>query len=196
MKKFFLALMTVLTCVGAGAQNNVTVDMAAYPAALARFTSGTQISPADAATVYYGSAQQSGFNPQADYVSVTNLYTSGDIAGAYDAAVAALKSDPANLQLLFKAYACATALKKPDAASLQARLMAVCDAIFASGKGVMTESPYLITHTADINEFLVKYIQVKSILGTSGIDRIHAVKVALEDYPDDVIFYFLPYPAR
>lgn len=194
MKKLFFLLISVFTLVVASAE--VKVDADSYCEALARFTSQTEVSAADAATVYYGSSLQPDFNHKADYVNVINLYSQGDMAAAYDAAVAALATDPANLQLLFKAYACAAVMGKPEAEALRNRATAVCDAIFASGRGVIQERPFLYTHTADINEFLIKYIGAEKILASSGLGNLYAVKVSLAELPDDVIFYFLPYSEK
>ncbi len=194
MKKLFLVLISVLALAVARAE--VKVDMDSYREALERFTTQSVVSPADAATVYYGSSLQPDFNPKADYVNVMTLYGQGDMTGTYEAAVAALATDPANLQLLFKAYACAAVLNKPEAEALRSRATAVCDAIFASGRGVISERPFLFTHVTDVNEFLIKYIGAKKILATSGLGDIYAVKVSLEELPDDVIFYFLPYSKK
>ena len=121
-------------------------------------------------------------------------YDSGNIAKAHELAAAALESDPTNLTLLFKAYASAAASTDPavntKASVYQSRLLQICDLILASGLGVTDSSPYIVVRPADMDEFLVKYIQPAQIVGKSKIGKLEAAKVVIDGVPDEVILYF------
>lgn len=165
-----------------------------YTDLLKKFKEGKQLTEAEATTLYYGSALQPGFTPDKDYTPVIAAYNSGDMKRAYNLANEALASDPTNLALLFKAYAAASASSDPNikaqAPALQTRLLAICDAIMNSGSGVADASPYQVIRRSDINEFLVKYMQPKNVVGQSQIGQLTAIKASFDGIPDDVILYF------
>lgn len=165
-----------------------------YASLLTRFKSGETLPIQDMATVYYGSALAPGFNPDKRYDDVMTSYDSGNIAKAHELAAAALESDPTNLTLLFKAYASAAASTDPavntKASVYQSRLLQICDLILASGLGVTDSSPYIVVRPADMDEFLVKYIQPAQIVGKSKIGKLEAAKVVIDGVPDEVILYF------
>mgnify|MGYP001105843609 CR=1 FL=1 len=179
-----LALAGTLWCVA------TPPDMADSTNLSERFTAGETLQADEAANVYYGAVRRPGFNATADYPDVAKAYSSGDMAGAYRMSKEALAKDPTNLSLLFKAYAAATATNAADARAFQQRILQICDAIFASGKGVSEQSPYIVTRQGDIDEFLMKYIQPSSVTGRAKLGNLDAVKVTLEGVPDEVILYF------
>lgn len=168
-----------------------------YTTMLPRFEAGTELTGADAAAVYYGAAKQKGFNPEVQHTAMLQAYESGNMLQAHQLAMKALKTDPTNLTLLFKAYASAVAGNDTDAKKESPRLLArihtVCDAIFSSGKGVMDSSPYMVTHTTDIEEFLTKYIRPTSIEGKSKLGEMDVYKVILPGVAEPVYFYFAQY---
>ncbi len=59
-----------------------------------------------------------------------------------------------------------------------------------SGSGVADASPYQVIRRSDINEFLVKYMQPKNVVGQSQIGQLTAIKASFDGIPDDVILYF------
>lgn len=208
MKRFFtsLFLLAALTAPSAMAQNQLNTPDAkviaatprdTYRSLLARFESGQKLDAADMMTVYYGAAAQPGFNPDVTYSALDAAYNTGDMAKAHNLAAEALRKDPTNLYLLFKAYASAAASTDHTVKSLapkyQTRLLGICDAIFSSGLGVADSSPYLVTRTSDAQEFIIKYLQPTAIKGTSKLGDIDAVKLNLDGIPDDVIVYFKQY---
>lgn len=165
-----------------------------YTSLLNRFKAGETLPVQDAATVYYGAVLAPGFNAAKEYKDVMEAYASGNVAKAYALAEDALESDPTNLALLFKAYASAAASTdaavREKAAVYQSRLLQICDLIFSSGLGVTDSSPYVVARPADMEEFLVKYIQPAQIAGRSKVGNLDAAKVVIEGVPDEVIMYF------
>lgn len=208
MKRFFTSLFLLATLAAPAllAQNQLnTPDPKAiaatprdtYRSLLSRFEAGQKLSPDEVVTVYYGAAAQPGFNPNVTYAALDAAYNAGDMAKAHNLAAEALRKDPTNLYLLFKAFGSAAASSDPTVKSLapkyQTRLNGICDAIFSSGLGVADSSPYLVTRTSDAQEFIVKFLQPTAIKGTSKLADLDAVKLALDGIPDDVIIYFKQY---
>lgn len=179
---------------GADLRQTVAEGAGSYSTLLSRFNAGETLTPGEITVVYYGSASQPGFNASATYPAVMNAYNAGDYAKAYSLATKALDTDPTNLALLFKAYACAASMTDPtanaQASKLQNRLLQICDIIFASGQGVTDSSPYMVTRPSDMDEFLSKYIQPTAIRSRATVGGLQAVKATIEGVPDEVILYF------
>ncbi len=207
MKHFLLfATITLLFCNNINAQSPdkqpctpdhakiSAVDNNDYNKLLARWIDGLKLTDEELTTIYYGAALHPHFNPNIKYSAIENAYNSGDIAKTYELAENALKSDPTNLWLLFKTYASASASTnnkiKALAPKYQDRLLNICDVIFKSGLGVIDSSPFMITRSSDIQEFVVKYIQPTIVNGESRIGKMDAVKVTLPGINDEVILYF------
>lgn len=166
-------------------------DHAAYKALSDRFASGQQLTPAQIGEVYYGTVFQPGFKASVTYPDIARTYAAGDYATTLSQVWTALAKDLANLYLLFTGYGAARSLKNEEAASLlQKRLLQVCDLIFSTGTGVTSDSPYLVVHPSDIDEFVVKYIQPVKVLGRATLEGCQAVRVNLDNNADDVILYF------
>lgn len=165
-----------------------------YAALLERFTAGQQLSPAETATVYYGSAFQDGFDAGRQYPGVLAAFSGKNYAEALRLCEEALANDPTNLTLLFKAYAAAsgagTAEAQAKATKFQTRLLSICDAIMESGTGVTDASPLVVVRPGDIDEFVVKYMQPLSVTGHAKLGSLDAVKVKFDRIPDEVILYF------
>ena len=120
MKHFLtsLFLLATLAAPSVMAQNQLNTPDAkviaatprdTYRSLLARFESGQKLDAADMMTVYYGAVSQPGFNPDVSYSALDAAYNTGDMAKAHNLAAEALRKDPTNLYLLFKAYASAAA---------------------------------------------------------------------------------------
>lgn len=166
-------------------------DHAAYKALADRFASGQKLTASEMGEVYYGAVCQPGFNASVTYPDIARTYAAGDYATTLSQVWTALAKDPANLYLLFTGYGAARSLKNDEAASLlQNRLLQVCDLIFSTGTGVTSDSPYLVVHPSDIDEFVVKYIQPVKVLGRATLEGCQAVRVNLDNNADDVILYF------
>lgn len=206
MKKLFIAaMMAVATIVAPQASTAATpkadratisseISSGRYATAFEKFKSGSPMSVEDATVVYYGSALQPGFNATASVADILNTFNAGQTDKAFRMCEKVLASDPTNLAVLFKAYASAMASNdaaiKSQATAMQNRILAVCDAIFASGSGVTDSSPYVVIRPADIDEFVVKYIQPEKVIGRAKIGSLEAAKVKLDPTRDDVILYF------
>ncbi len=165
-----------------------------YKTLLEKFVDGRTLTGDDMAVVYYGAALQPGFNADRRYTALLSAYDAGDMAKVYTLVTEALKSDPTNLMLLFKAYASASVSTdsaiKALAPKYQTRLLQVCDLILNSGLGVSESSPYLVIRPSDRDEFVAKYLQPVAVEGQARIGSLDAVKLKLENIPDDVILYF------
>lgn len=203
MKKIFIAaivaLSTLLTSAAYAATPNretiaQQVKSGQYATLLERYKSGQTLTGDEAATLYFGSALQPGFQPDRKFDKMLAAFNNGETDHAFRLCEEGLATDPTNLTLLFKAYAAAMTSKdqsiKAKAPKMQSRLLTVCDAIFNSGAGVADNSPYQVIRPADIEEFLVKYIQPASIEGRANINDLTAAKVKLDGIADDVILYF------
>ncbi len=185
-----IALGSILSCAA------ISPDMADYQNRLQRFRSGAVMTEPEVATVYYGTALQPGFNSVTEHTALEQAYSTGDMQRALTLSRQILEKDPTDLSALFKAYAAATATKDPGAPALHTQLLQICDAIFHSGKGVTDSSPYVITHRADLDQFLQKYLQPVSINGRARVGSLDAVKVTLEGIPEEIILYFSTFPAK
>lgn len=170
------------------------VSQQTYSEALARYNSGQPITADDALIVYYGAADQPGFNPSKTYPEINSTYTSGATDKAFKLCKKALASDPANLWLLFKTYASAAVSKdsaiKAKAPAIQNQILAVCDAIFNSAVGVSESAPYIVVRASDIDEFVNKYIQPESIIGRAKVGNVDAIKMVISEGQDPAILYF------
>lgn len=209
MKKLFFSAVMALTAIftlspQALAQKKIDRDSIRaaatpqiYASLLKRFEAGEELSTPDATILYFASALQPGFNPAKKYTEINETYSAGATDNAFRLCRQALAADPTNLTLLFKAYASAAVSKDPEikaeAPAMQARLLAICDAIFDSGQGVTDASPYIIIRPSDLDEFLIKYIQPEKTIGRAKINNLDAIKVNLNGIADDVILYFAPF---
>lgn len=165
-----------------------------YTSLLERFNAGEKLQPADAATVYYGSTFQDGFDAGRQYPGVIAAFSGKNYPEALRLCEDALATDPTNLTLLFKAYAAASGVGTAEAVAkatkFQTRLLSICDAIMESGTGVSDASPMVVIRPGDIDEFVVKYMQPVSVAGHAKLGNLDAVKVKFDRIPDDVILYF------
>lgn len=202
LRKFFaLLLIAAISVPVAAAAGKYTPDRsqiatavrdhAAYKALADRFASGQKLTAGETGEVYYGAVFQPGFNASVTYPDIARTYAAGDYATTLSQVWTALAKDPANLYLLFTGYGAARSLKNNEAASLfQNCLLQVCDLIFSTGTGVTSDSPFLVVHSSDIDEFVVKYIQPVKVLGRATLEGCQAVRVNLDNNTDDVILYF------
>ncbi|MCM1483501.1 MAG: DUF4919 domain-containing protein [Muribaculaceae bacterium] len=175
-------------------ENTVRTEPARYKALAERFSAAdASLTPEEVATVYYGQAYVPGFNAAMAFEDVERAYAAGDYAEALELIDKAVEAQPAVLSLLFKGYGAASSIGRPDrAASYQKRLLDICEVIFASGKGVSDMSPYVVVRPSDRDEFIAKYLQPTSIIGSSKLGTTDAVKMKLDGVADDVILYFRP----
>lgn len=196
-------LLLVAATLGAGATEPIKIDRAsikakanseAYNTLIEKFKSGETLPTEDIMTIYYGAALRPGFNADASYTPIISAFTTGDITRAYTLAAKAIETDPTNLMLLFKGYACAAASSDPvvkgKATAYRNMLLQICDMIFNTALGVSENSPYQVTRPGDIDEFLVKYIQPAKVTARAKLGNLDAVKAKLDGIDDEVIFYF------
>lgn len=160
-----------------------------------RFISGdTTLTTAEVSTVYYSTVFSPGYSPQRDYTDINALRAERRYAEMLPLCEEALKTDPTSLTLLFRTFAGAYNTSGDRKSTLlkntQTRINQICDAIFASGKGVIEESPFEVVATGDIEQFLTNYLQVDAIEGYSARGPLTVAKVRLSGHPEPVFLYF------
>lgn len=167
-----------------------------------RFVSGdTTLTTAEVATVYYSTVFAPGYSPRRDYADINALRAERRYAEMLPLCEEALKTDPTSLTLLFRTFAGAYNTSLPDKSALlqntQTRINQICDAIFASGKGVIEESPFEVVAAGDIEQFLTNYLQVDATEGYSARGPLTVAKVRLSGHPEPVFLYFsIPTPEK
>lgn len=173
------------------------------PATLAtlneRFVSGdTTLTVDEVATVYYTTVFAPGYSSRRDYSAINAMRADRRYAEMLPLCEEALKSDPVSLTLLFRTFA--AAFNHPDGRktdlleNARTRVNQVCDAIFASGKGVIEDSPFEVVAEADIEQFLTNYLQVDAILGTANQGELTVTRVRLPGQSEPIFLYFRVHP--
>lgn len=203
MKKIcmLMAIFAIALCANAQPLNRQTIndavkqDYARYQALTERFIAGdATLTPDEVRLVYYGYTANPSFRPNATYPGLQEAYDANDFTKTLDLARLGLSANPVSLPLLFKAYACSTvsldADTKAKAKVYQTRINQICDAIFESGKGVGSHSPYVVIRSSDIDPFIKNYLQPTAIIDQSKVGSQLAVKMKIEGVPNDVILYF------
>lgn len=196
-----MALLAITMCAGAQPLNRqditdaVKQDYAHYQALTERFIAGdASLTPDEVRLVYYGYTENPSFRANAAYPGLQEAYDANDFTKALDMARLGLSANPVSLPLLFKAYACSMvsldADTKAKAKVYQTRINQICDAIFTSGKGVSTHTPYVVIRSSDIDPFIKNYLQPISVIDRSKVGKELAVKMKIDGVPDDVILYF------
>lgn len=164
-----------------------------------RFVAGdTTLTPDEVATVYYSTVFAPGYSSKRDYKEINALRAERRYSEMMPLCEEALKSDPTSLTLLFRTFAGAyNAPGGRDSKRLEnarTRINQICDAIFASGKGVVEESPFEVVAGGDIEQFLTNYLQVDAIEGYAARGPLTAAKVRLSGHPDPVFLFFRVHP--
>lgn len=203
MKKIcmLMALLAITLCAGAQPLNRQAItdavkqDYARYQALTERFIAGdASLTPEEVRLVYYGYTENPSFRANAAYPGLQEAYEANDFTKALDMARLGLSANPVSLPLLFKAYACSMvsldADTKAKAKVYQTRINQICDAIFGSGKGVGTHTPYVVIRSSDIDPFIKNYLQPVTVIDQSKVGKELAVKMKIDGVPDDVILYF------
>lgn len=203
MKKIcmLMALLAITLCAGAQPLNRQAItdavkqDYARYQALTERFIAGdASLTPEEVRLVYYGYTENPSFRANAAYPGLQEAYEANDFTKALDMARLGLSANPVSLPLLFKAYACSMvsldADTKAKAKVYQIRINQICDAIFGSGKGVGTHTPYVVIRNSDIDPFIKNYLQPVTVIDQSKVGKELAVKMKIDGVPDDVILYF------
>lgn len=203
MKKIcmLMAFFAITLCAGAQPLNRQAItdavkqDYARYQALTERFIAGdASLTPEEVRLVYYGYTENPSFRANAAYPGLQEAYEANDFTKALDMARLGLSANPVSLPLLFKAYACSMvsldADTKAKAKVYQIRINQICDAIFGSGKGVGTHTPYVVIRSSDIDPFIKNYLQPVTVIDQSKVGKELAVKMKIDGVPDDVILYF------
>lgn len=199
MKRIMIALATLAAALtmtaadvvpDAEALRRFAAQTQNYTTVADRYARGERLSQHDMALLYYGSPLSADYRHSGNYTSIDQAMRSADYRQALALAELGLESDPASLALLTRAYAAAIHLRSDRASALQQRIVQLCDLIFATGKGVVPASPFVVASSDDIAEFTDQYLQPRSISGTSRLGDLTAVKVTIDGVPGEVIFYF------
>lgn len=172
----------------------VKANPAEYQSLLRRFESGDQsLTPEQVAFVYYGAPAGGAAPSKADLGKINDLRSQRRYAEMLPLCQEALKTHPVELTLLFRAFAAGANTGNPAVQSnAQVRVNQLCDAIFASGKGVTEVEPFIVVSEADVEQFLNNYIQVDRILGIARQGKLIVSQVELPGRQEPAYLYFLP----
>lgn len=204
MRKTLIALALMFQTLAAAAagidytslKQTIDSDPEAYSTLLKRFNSGDEsLTPEEVATVYYGSATLAP-QPSRDYTAINSLRASRRFGEMKPLCIKALDSDPVSLTLLFRLFAAAynapEGRDEATVASAGTRINQLCDAIFASGTGVTETEPFHVVSEGDIEQFLLNYVRVDSILGMARQGQLSVAHVKLPGRDEPAYLYFLP----
>lgn len=165
-----------------------------YRSLLNRFVLGdTTMTLDELAVVYYGAPYFRDFSMGKYENETENAYRDGDYNMAYFFADAALKENPASLDLLIKAIVSATNIndvqtnKKLE--SLRNRFHMISWLLVSSGTGVSPDKPYIIASNQDKLRFLYNVLEVVEIEGETSVGECDALKVKMKDVDNNVILF-------
>ena len=165
-----------------------------YTTLVDNYARGQELAAGDMARLYYGSPFTSHYRHPGNYTSIDQALRGGDYFHALNLAELGLENDPAAMALLSRAYKaachCDTEHVRRERVALQQRIVQLGDVVFASGKGVVPTSPYVVASVDDIADFITEYLRPTNVAGTSSLGELTAVKVEMEGVPGEVIFYF------
>lgn len=203
IKTILAAMIMLLTTLPAmSAADHVSVSgqaLKAIPAAsraalVKRFQAGEKLTPEEMVTVYYGQAFTPGYVPAQAEKTIDEAYAAKDFPRTLTLVDELLESNPVALNQLFRGFVAAkssaAAPVKARAGSFVTRINNICEVIFATGTGLSMDDPFLTLTQEDALAFVRNYLQPESIIGTSRIADMDAVKVRWPGQEEDVIFYF------
>ncbi|MDE6267403.1 MAG: DUF4919 domain-containing protein [Muribaculaceae bacterium] len=160
-----------------------------------RFVSGdTTLTSNELATVYYGYAFTSDYDPTDHYTDLTNAYLAGDYDKTWQMATQALEYNPVSLDLTIKALVAANNINNAEARKmipvLQNRYGMISRIILESGAGTENESPFIVICEDDISRIVRNVIGAETLLGNANIKGLEAIKMTLPDDERQHILYF------
>ena len=205
-KLLFILVMLAATCVANAAHEKVDVDLnlikvgvtshpGRYSELTNRFVSGdTTLTSNELATVYYGYAFTSDYDPTDHYNELTNAYTDGDYDKVWKLANQAMEYNPVSLDLTIKALVAANNINNPEARKmipvLQNRYGMITRIILESGAGTDSDSPFIVICEDDISRIIRNVIGAESLLGNANIKGLEAIKITLPNDERQHILYF------
>lgn len=165
-----------------------------YRLLLNRFVLGdTTMTLNELAVVYYGAPHFRDFVIGKYEKETDNAYRDGDYNMAYLFADAALKENPASLDLLIKAIVSATNINDVQAnkklESLRNRFYMISWLLVSSGTGVSPDKPYLIALEQDKLRFLYNVLEVIEVEGETSVGECDAFKVKMKDVDNTIILF-------
>ncbi len=207
LKKITLLMMlaaSILTSVAATNRldvdiNRIKVDVATNPgnfsSLMNRFLIGdTTLTLDEMATVYYGYAFTSDYDPSDHYPAIEKAYGERDYTTTWSLAENALKYNPVSLDLTIKALVAANNSDNPEVRkmipTLQNRYDLVSTVILSSGMGTTTESPFIVICDEDMGRIVRNVICVESTIGSATVRDLDAIKVKLPTSDRQHILYF------
>lgn len=202
---FFIAVLSAAFSMNAE-HNTVDIDLnlikvgvsthpGRYSDLMNRFISGdTTLTTNDMATVYYGYAFSSDYDPTDHYADLSKAYDDGDYKATWKLAKQALEYNPVSLDLTIKALVAANNISDPEAHKmipvLQNRYGMISQVILESGSGISVDSPFIVICEDDISRIIRNVIGAESLLGSASIKGFEAIKITLPDDERQHILYF------
>lgn len=207
MRKLLLILVMMAAAAVTRAEHNtididlnlikvgVTTHPGRYYDLVSRFVTGdTTLTSQEMATVYYGYAFSTDYDPTDHYDELSKAYEKADYDATWRLAKQALEYNPVSLDLTIKALVAATNVDNEEARKmipiLQNRYDMVYNLILESGAGITKDSPFIVICDDDIMRIIRNVIGAESLLGTAEINGLQAVKITLPDDDRQHILYF------
>lgn len=174
---------------------DVSSDPGAYRELMKRFEAGdSTLTLAEMATVYYGFAFTTDYDPTDSYDEILDAYIGNDFPRALELCRRALRYSPVSLDLTVMALMAAQngSVSAADdwIPRLQNRYDMISTVILSSGTGTTAESPFIVICEEDLGQIVRNVIRVDSVLGSATMGRLEAVKVTLPSFGSQHILYF------
>lgn len=174
---------------------NVSADPGAYRELRERFEAGdSTLTLSELATVYYGFAFTTDYDPTDNYDDIFDAYLGNDFPLTLELCRRALRYSPVSLDLTVMALMAAQNESSPAADDwiprLQNRYDMLSTVILSSGTGTTAESPFIVICEEDLGQIVRNVIRVDSVLGSANVGRLEAVRVTLPRLGSQHILYF------
>ncbi len=179
--------------------NRIKVDVVSNPSNYRNLTNRFLIGDStltldEMATVYYGYAFSSDYDPTDRYSEIEKAYSDLDYEKTWKLCSEALKYNPVSLDLTIKALVAANNGTDEKARALiptlQNRYDLISTIILSSGMGTTTESPFIVICDEDMGRIIRNVICVESTIGRATVRNLDAIKVKMPTSDRQHILYF------
>lgn len=206
--KILLALLTLLTFVGAHAEGNeridvdlnlikvnVTMNPEHYRNLMDRYLKAdTTLRLDEMATVYYGYASTIDYAPDLTFPEIDEAIADENYDKAFRLSIEAAKEAPLSLPVLINVIKLMPQVELKENLdaylNIRQRLEMLIGTILASGTGIRRELPFKVISEGDMMVILKDILNVEEIVGRSKIGEIDAVKITFPTNSREHILYF------
>lgn len=206
--RILLALLTLMTFVGARAEGderidvdlnlikvNVTMNPDHYRDLMDRYMKAdTTLRLDEVATVYYGYAATIEYAPDLTFPEIDEAIADENYAKAFQLSLDASKEAPVALPVLINVIKLMPQIELKDNLdaylNVRQRLEMLVGTILASGTGIRRELPFKVISEGDMMVILKDILNVGEIVDRSKIGEIDAVKITFPTNSREHILYF------